>query len=113
MQSWLDALKTGDMTALQRILPEDYSITVSDGRLLNREQDLEPVAKKEFRFASAETDSVNVRLFGSTAVVTGIARFIVLMGDRSISVRERFTDVYTKRQGIWQPVASHSTNLKN
>jgi hypothetical protein len=28
------------------------------------------------------------------------------------TIRERFTDVYVKRKGRWQPVASHSTPLK-
>lgn len=31
--------------------------------------------------------------------------------NRHLDVRERFTDVYVKRNGRWQPVASHATRL--
>ena len=113
LQHWLDALKAGDVAELKRILPEDYSITVSEGRLLNRDQDLEPITSARFKFASADADSVNVRFVGKdVAIVTGIGRFSVMAADRTINVRERFTDVYEKRKGKWMPVSSHSTSLR-
>ncbi len=112
LHQWIDALKKGDMVALQQILPADYRITLSDGRILNREENLEPIAKKQFTFSSAGVDSVDVRVFGDAAVVTGVGIFTVLMGEKSMDVRERFTDTYVRRKGKWQPVASHSTPLR-
>ncbi len=113
LQHWLDALKAGNVAELKKILPEDYSITVSEGRLLNRDEDLEPIASARFKFASADVDSLNVRFVGkNVAILTGIGRFSVAAGDRTINVRERFTDVYEKRLGKWMPVSSHSTSLR-
>jgi hypothetical protein len=62
------------------------------------------------KFESAEATDVNVRVFGSTAVVTGIGVFKVV--GVPTTFRERFTDVYAKRKGRWQPVASHTTPVK-
>jgi glyoxylase-like metal-dependent hydrolase (beta-lactamase superfamily II) len=111
LEEWLDALRRADTAALQRIIPEDYSITVEDGRVLNRDQDLAPIKSGRLRFQSMKTDSVRVRIFGDAAVVTGIGSYSAIVGTKMSAFRERFTDVYVKRGGKWQPVASHSTPL--
>jgi hypothetical protein len=112
LDSWLKALERGDTVALKQIIAEDYLITVADGRVLNREQDLAPIVAGRLQFLSAKTDSLRVRIFGNAAIVTGVGTYIVRMGDKSPVIRERFTDVYIKRGGAWQPVSSHSTPLR-
>jgi len=97
---------------LKRIIAEDYLITVSDGRILNREEDLAPIVAGKLQFLSAKTDSLRIRVFGNAAIVTGVGIYTVKMGDKSPVIRERFTDVYIKRDGVWQPVSSHSTPLR-
>jgi uncharacterized protein (TIGR02246 family) len=113
LQEWLDALLRGNMEELERIIAPDYTITVSGGRVMNRDEDLEVVKNGRVRFLAATVDSVQVRMFGEAAVVTGIGRYTVTVGDKTSSLRERFTDVYAKREGRWQPVASHTTPLRN
>jgi hypothetical protein len=107
---WLDALKRGDVAALERIIGDDYLVTVSDGRVLNREQDLASV-REGVKFESATAQDVRVRIFKETAIVTGEGIFKVRVKDKDFDVHERFTDIYVKRRGRWQPVASHSTSL--
>ena len=110
LSDWIDALKRNDVAALERIVAEDYLITVSDGRVLNREQDLEPL-RNGVKFESAAAEDVRVRVFKETAIVTCVGVFKVRVKDKDYDVRERFTDIYVKRKGRWQPVASHSTSL--
>jgi hypothetical protein len=112
LDSWLKALERGDTVALKQIIAEDYLITVADGRVLNREQDLAPIIAGRLQFVSAKTDSLHIRIFGNAAIVTGVGTYTVKMGDKSPVIRERFTDVYIKRSGVWQPVSSHSTPLR-
>jgi uncharacterized protein (TIGR02246 family) len=111
LDDWLKALERGDLAALNEIIAPDYVITVSDGRLLNREQDLAPV-KAGMRFKSAKIDSVQIRILGETAIVTGHGTYEVGRGDRTMRVQERFSDVWAKREGRWHPVASASVGLK-
>lgn len=95
------------------MIQEERSCHAATQTSFRHHRDLEPIAKKAFTFSSAAVDSVEVRVFGDdAAVVTGIGIFTVAMGEKSMAVRERFTDVYVKRKGKWQPVAGHSTQLK-
>jgi hypothetical protein len=111
LDEWLAALKRGDVAALERIIADDYLVTVSDGRVLNREQDLATI-REGVKFESAIAQDVRVRVFKETAIVTGEGIFKVRVKDKDFDIRERFTDIYVKRRGHWQPVASHSTSLK-
>jgi len=112
LDEWLDALEHGDLARLERIIAPDYRITASaEARVMDRTQDLAPIASGNLKFESAEVSEVDVRVFGNTAVVTGVGKFSVVMKGKPFTVEERFTDVYVKRKGRWQPVASHSTPL--
>jgi ketosteroid isomerase-like protein len=111
LADWLGALERNDLKALEEIIAPDYSIT-AEGRVMNRAEDLEVIRTGRVRFQSAATDSVRVRIFGGAAVVTGIGRFTVLLDGKPLGIRERFTDVYVRRGGRWQPVASHTTPLR-
>jgi ketosteroid isomerase-like protein len=59
---------------------------------------------------SSTIDELSVRSFGDAAVVTG--RTIATTGGASPeTVRLRFTDVFIRRAGRWQVVASHATGI--
>jgi uncharacterized protein (TIGR02246 family) len=111
IRRWLDALVAKDFAALDRVVADDYLITVSDGRVLNKEQDLAPVKDAQLKFTSATVEDLKVRVFGDTAIATGTGVYNVTYGERSGETRERFTDVWVKRKGRWQAVSSHSTTL--
>ena len=58
------------------------------------------------------TESYYIRLLpGDTAVVTGLAKFHVNASGNDIKFQTRFTDVYAKRNGVWQMVAWQSTKI--
>jgi ketosteroid isomerase-like protein len=111
LREWLGALARNDLAAVERIVADDYVITAAEGVVLNKEQDLAPLRSGTTKFDSASAEDVNVRVFGSTAIVTGIAAFSVRVRGKTLDLRERFTDVYVKRKGRWQPVSSHTTPL--
>ncbi|MBV9210810.1 MAG: nuclear transport factor 2 family protein [Acidobacteria bacterium] len=111
LNDWVEALRQNDLAKLNYIVGDDYVITTSEGTMLNKEQDLLPVKTGDVKFQTVETEDVNVRVYGKTAIVTGIGSFHVIYKNRPLDVRERFTDVYVKRNGRWQPVASHATSL--
>jgi uncharacterized protein (TIGR02246 family) len=111
LKTWLDALASNDLAAVERIIADDYVITAGvEGKVMNKQQDLAPLHSGRVKFESAEATDVNVRVFGNTAVVTGIGVFKVI--GVPTTFRERFTDVYVKRKGRWQPVSSHTTPVK-
>jgi ketosteroid isomerase-like protein len=112
LHQWVDALQRNDTAAVERIVADDYLNTTAEGSVLNKEQDTASLKSGDVKFESAATEDVKVRLFGKTAVVTGIGRFKGTYKGRPFTVNERFTDVYVKRHDRWQPVAAHSTALQ-
>jgi ketosteroid isomerase-like protein len=111
LDEWLKAFERADLTALNEIMAPDYVITVSNGRMLSREEDLAPI-REGMRFKSARADSVVIRVIGSAAVVTGHGTYEVIQGGRTLTVQERFTDVWAKREGRWHPIAGSSVGLR-
>jgi ketosteroid isomerase-like protein len=112
LRTWLDALARNDFAAVERIVADDYVITAAEGKVMNKTEDLEPIKTGDVKFETANVEDVNIRVFGKTAIVTGIGSFKVVSHGRRFEARERFTDVYVKRKGRWQPVASHTTPLR-
>ncbi len=110
VQEWLDALVKGDFEALDRIIGDDYIITNSDGSVLGKQQDLEPL-KTGLKFDSATVEDLKVRVYGDTAVATGLTTFKGNFNGRAFTSCGRFTDVWVKRNGRWQAVASQETIL--
>ena len=59
------------------------------------------------RIDSLASDNIVVRAFGDAAVVTG--RTTAAAGGQTVVLR--FTDVFVRRDGKWQAVASHATRI--
>ncbi len=61
---------------------------------------------------SAQIDDVRVRLYGSTAVVTGRTTASGRVKGAQVSTRLRFTDVFIKASTGWKVVASHASEIR-
>jgi hypothetical protein len=56
---------------------------------------------------------VEVRLFGEAGVVSGRTHAVGEFARQRYDVHIRFTDVFVRRRGQWQAVASHASLLSN
>jgi ketosteroid isomerase-like protein len=109
LENWLDALKRGDMAALNRIIADDFMIIGAEGTVRSKDEDLAPIKSGALKFESLTTEGVRVFVYGDTAVVTGIGIYKGNFKGRAVNIRERFFDVYQRRKGQWKVVASRST----
>jgi hypothetical protein len=101
-----------DRAIIERVLAPEWSVTQANGSILSRANVLRNAFETEaLRVTSMAVDDVTVRIFGTTAVVRG--RTVATGIDKSlaINVRLRFTDVFLKRNGEWQAIASHASIL--
>jgi len=106
------AWTTGDRTAIEHIIAADWTVTGPDGRVSTRADVLRDAFEtKVHRIAAIEIDDVQVRVFGDTAVVTGRTHGRGEYANTPYEVRIRFTDVFVRRDGRWQAVASHASLL--
>jgi ketosteroid isomerase-like protein len=112
-REWLDAYIKRDAAALERIEADEFSITYPTGEVLTRAQELANLKANGAANASLkfDTEGTKVRLYGDTAVLTGT--FIQRSTDKGVemAVRQRYTDVWVKRNGRWQVAASQLTRI--
>jgi hypothetical protein len=118
-RQWIiEPYSSRDMKDFDRIVAEDFLITGSNGKVLNKAQKRANVVADSAEEPSPgaifkiEESSTQVRIFDKTAVSTGyIIENYTYKGTR-INDRVYFTNTYLKRDGRWQVVASQFTRVK-
>jgi len=117
-RQWIiEAYSSKDLKDFDRIVAEDFLITGANGKILDKAQKRANVAADYTEFApdaifKIDEESAKVRVFGSTAISTGFIIEKYMYKDMKINGRVYFTNTYLKRNGRWQVVASHFTNIK-
>jgi len=96
----------GDAKTLERILADELTDT-SDGVVLTKQYHLKYVSPQSGLTANFPT--MNVRIYGNTAVVNGIETLET--ANKGNSLYYGFTDTFLKRQGGWQLIATQRQSL--
>ena len=109
-------LKT-DFVALETLLAEEVTRTSPTGTLTHRTEWLEQMKSAtrdtgHQKYFSIERTAQQVRLYGETAVVTGIVHMRgIHIGPTAKPDTNRYLRVYVRRQGRWQLVAHQATRV--
>ncbi len=101
---WVAALVQRDTATLARIMARDCTFTYpleGDGT----EQFIADVGSGDLTVESMTRDNVEVRVFGQTAVLTGVDTAKWLYKGHNIEGYYRTIHVYAEREGRWQLVA--------
>ena len=109
VKSWVD----GDRAAVDAILAHDWSVIDMTGHVLTKEQVMKEFSSGDRRIESGSIDDLKVREFGEIAVVTGRSELTGSYRGNRVTVAQRFTDVFAKRDGRWQAVASQGTQISS
>lgn len=105
------AMIAADVTALDRCLGNELTYVHSNGDLETKAQFLSRVGSGELKYKAVRPKDVRVQVFGSSAVVTGLAAMEVRSKGTDLTMQIRFTNVYVAREGRWEMVAWQSTRL--
>ena len=101
-----------DRATIERLIAPDWAVThVAGQRITRAEVFRDMLESDETQMTSSDVDEVEVRVFGDAAVVTGRNHAQGMQSGTPFDVRLRFTDVFVRRDGEWQAVASHATLL--
>jgi ketosteroid isomerase-like protein len=106
-----DAFEKGDVDYLIDFLDETFTLTDTRGQITTRAQNLDEVRKREPRYDVFRNHDMKVRVYGDSAVVTGITSIKGTSGGTAFAVDVQFTDTLIKRDGKWRMVASHASPL--
>ena len=110
------ASKNKDMGVIVQYMHPGRSRYVSGGGLLRegfKEDGLKAAFDAGLKLDSGARRHVTVKTYGNTAVVTGYRwQNITLPGGTIIRGTVRFSQVWTKEQGKWKTVHTHSSPLE-
>jgi ketosteroid isomerase-like protein len=101
-----------DVRYFERIEAEEFIFTDASGNVSNKRQDLAGEKDCGKTDAQYDIDDTDVRLYPTSAVVTG--RITITRKDKEgkvIARKSRFTDVFVWRDATWQLVAGHSSRI--
>ena len=107
----MKAMTDGDVATRKAILADDLSYFHSSARVETKKSLIEGMESGATSFDSIEPADVEARVYGSSGVVTGTARFRVSTQGRKLDFGVRFTDVWVQTDGDWRMVAWQSTKL--
>ena len=106
-RQWLiEPYFTSDMRAYDRIVSDDFTITHSNGRVLNKAEKRANIIGDHITDPSSpfRISESKVRVYSNAAVSVGSIN--------EVSSTVRFTNTYIKRDGRWQVVASHLNRIR-
>ena len=105
------AIVRKDGAALDSLFADDYSGTSADGQPFTRSQFMAWIRSPSVQFESFDLSDLAIRAYGDTAVVTGLLTVEGRAAGRYVRGLERFTDVWIRREGRWQVVATQNTRI--
>jgi hypothetical protein len=76
---------------------------------------MELIRNDTIRYSSFERQFDHIRIYGDAAVVVGSERVVPAPDAKRPDVRQtihrRFTEVWIQREGVWQVVNRHASNI--
>jgi ketosteroid isomerase-like protein len=106
------AVLHGDAAALDRMTADDYTFITLRGELRTKSDILQGFRSGSFHYESRQISDLKVRVYGSTAVVTGRSIQKGMENGKDYSGDYRFTRVYVKQNGRWVTVALQTTLVR-
>lgn len=111
--AWRTAVLTGDVKTMDSLLADDYMAITPNGTLQSRDEALQILRSGHLHFASITVSDRKVRFYGTTAVVTSLARVQASTPDGPITGNFRYTRVYVRNpQGAWKIVSFESSRVR-
>ena len=111
-RSWNDAVYSGDVDVIDRLLADEFLGTYDDGSRGDKAREMDLVANFNQAVISAVQDDFRVAIYGDTAVVWFTLHLVGLRQGQEAELTLRYTDVWIRRDGRWQCVSAHSTRVQ-
>jgi ketosteroid isomerase-like protein len=102
-----------DVSALERVLTEDFTLTLSNGEVSTRANEIDELRSGKVHYDMFENYDMKARLYGDAiAVVLGKTHVKGTSEGKPFDRVVQFTDTLVKRDGRWQLAAGHVSKLE-
>jgi hypothetical protein len=109
----LRSLVDADVATARRLHADDFELINPLGGTLSKEKYLRDIESGDLDYLEWEPGEIRVRLYDKSAVIRYKANLIVsVKGSAGRPVTFWHTDLYEKRNGEWQIVWSHATQVQ-
>lgn len=105
------ALVSKDYGYLEKVLAKDLFYCHSNGLIDNKTSFIQSIKEGKLTYQEMNVEELKVRIYGKTAVITGVCGAKVLSNGQQLNTRFRFTDVYVKSKSGWQMVSWQSLRV--
>ncbi|MDO8943509.1 MAG: nuclear transport factor 2 family protein [Desulfobacterales bacterium] len=109
---WDEAIVKSDLVTLNKLYADEARMTSPDGKMETKAESIGQIKSGQYKASNPSTTDLQVRLYGDTAVVTCVWKAAEIIQGKKVDGHYRFTDVWVKREGRWQVVASHGTPVE-
>jgi ketosteroid isomerase-like protein len=114
-RAYADAVARQDTKVIDGILDDSFIAISSRAEVRSKTEEINdikpPTPTPDFVLEGFNLEDIKVRLFGSTAVVTGRSILKTNYKGRSNTITFRYTRVYVKRKKNWQVVTQQLTRI--
>jgi len=111
-RAWLDAYEQRDAKAMEAIVADDFTITFMNGSIQTKQRILDSLkSSRNYPPPKFHTEEVQARVYSDTVVLIGRVIAEWQQNGQPMKEENRYTDTYVKRNGRWQVVASHLSNV--
>lgn len=107
--AWDQAQERGDIRALSALFDDSLVFVDYDGKILTKAQYLDRVKLDSLHLRQIVTESMNVQMFGNTAIVVGTYRATGVENGKPYLRRRRFIDIWMLQGALWICVAAEAT----
>src|SRR5262249_37696838 len=108
-----NAFLDADVAALERVLTPDFTLTLSNGKVNTRADEINELRSGKVHYDVFENYDMNARIYGdNVAVVFGKNRVERNAEGKAFARVVQFTDTLIKRDGRWQLAAGDVSRLE-
>ncbi len=105
-QNWANAMVASDAAALDQLEASDFTYTGPDGKVTTKAEEQRDIKSGDLKITECKLSEIKVRVYGKTAVVSGVSQVKGTYKKEDIGGKFRFTDVLVRKKDKWQAVAS-------
>ena len=110
---WPKAYREQDTELLDRLLAEEFQVIDADGAWSSKAAELDYIRKHKPAYESFRFVIKRLELFeNDTAVVAGTGLITERNGAKRVVTEYQSSNVFIKRAGRWQAIASHISGVK-
>lgn len=110
-KAWNQAYKAGDTKALDGLLDNSIILVNDDGSVQSKADFLASVHATNSQEQQVAPESMQVHVFGTVAVASGVMRVKGVENGKSYTRREQFVDTWLFKAGKWVCIATDATPI--